>query len=135
MNKFYGLPTFVQRRSFHVKLVFFPSKFVSFLQKLLIIPIQTETLKVVDTIGFHTFDCIRLVLFVFGRIFGLKYESKSVTEIEYFGSTIFIRILSPEIHMGLIQSRSTIFIRILSTEFHRGLIQFACHQPFASIKA
>jgi len=62
MNKSCGLPIFLQRLSFHVKLVFFSSKFVSLLRKLLTIPIQNETLKVVDTIGFHTFDCTRLVV-------------------------------------------------------------------------
>lgn len=58
-----------------------------------------------DIIGFQTFDYVCHFLSACSRILGLEYESKrGKIWIEYFGRTIFIKILPAGIHMGRIQS-------------------------------
>ncbi|KEH34472.1 putative alpha,alpha-trehalose-phosphate synthase (UDP-forming) [Medicago truncatula] len=102
------LPTFLRKRCCYVRLgFFFHSSFPS--SKISIdILVGTKILKSMLNaviIGFQTFDYACHFLSVCSRILGLEYESKrGQIWIEYFGRTIFIKILPAGIHMGRIQS-------------------------------
>ncbi|KAI4314292.1 hypothetical protein L6164_027215 [Bauhinia variegata] len=58
-----------------------------------------------DLIGFHTFDYARHFLSCCSRMLGLDYESKrGHIGLDYFGRTVFIKILPVGIHMGRLES-------------------------------
>ncbi|KAL3631042.1 putative alpha,alpha-trehalose-phosphate synthase [UDP-forming] 9 [Castilleja foliolosa] len=58
-----------------------------------------------DLIGFHTFDYARHFLSCCGRMLGLDYESKrGHIGLDYFGRTVYIKILPVGIHMGRLES-------------------------------
>ena len=102
------LPTFLRRRYSRVKLGFFLHSPFPSSEIYRALPVRDEILKALlnaDLIGFHTFDYARHFLSCCSRILGLKYESKrGYIELEYFGRTIFIKILPVGIHIGRLQS-------------------------------
>ncbi|KAL3731654.1 hypothetical protein ACJRO7_028522 [Eucalyptus globulus] len=58
-----------------------------------------------DLIGFHMFDYARHFLSCYGRMLGLDYESKrGYIGLEYFGRTVYIKILPVGVHMGRLES-------------------------------
>ncbi|CAL0319980.1 unnamed protein product [Lupinus luteus] len=102
------LPTFLRKRFIRVKLGFFLHIPFPSSEIYRTLPVRIEILKTllnVDLIGFHTFDYARHFLSCCSRILGLQYESRrGYLGLEYFGRTIFIKILPAGIHMGRIQS-------------------------------
>ncbi|KAJ1375458.1 Trehalose-phosphatase [Sesbania bispinosa] len=102
------LPTFLRKRYSRVKLGFFLHTPFPSSEIYRTLPVRGEILKAllnVDLIGFQTFDYARHFLSCCSRMLGLKYESKrGYIGLEYFGRTIFIKILPAGIHMGRIQS-------------------------------
>ncbi|KAK6116515.1 hypothetical protein DH2020_049753 [Rehmannia glutinosa] len=72
------------------------------------LPVRDEILKGLlnaDLIGFHTFDYARHFLSCCGRMLGLDYESKrGHIGLDYFGRTVYIKILPVGIHMGRLES-------------------------------
>ncbi|XP_039032090.1 probable alpha,alpha-trehalose-phosphate synthase [UDP-forming] 9 [Hibiscus syriacus] len=102
------LPTFLRKRLPRVKLGFFlhsPFPSSEIYQSL---PVRDEILKALlnaDLIGFQTFDYARHFLSCCCRLLGLDYESKrGHIGLEYFGRTVYIKILPVGIHMGQLQS-------------------------------
>lgn len=102
------LPTFLRRRYSRVRLGFFLHSPFPSSEIYRTLPVRGEILKALlnaDVIGFHTFDYARHFLSCCSRMLGLEYESKrGHIGLEYFGRTIFIKILPAGIHMGRIQS-------------------------------
>ncbi|KAJ1418221.1 Trehalose-phosphatase [Sesbania bispinosa] len=102
------LPTFLRKRYSRVKLGFFLHSPFPSSEIYRTLPVRGEILKALlntDLIGFHTFDYARHFLSCCSRMLGLEYESKrGYIGLEYFGRTIFIKILPAGIHMGRIQS-------------------------------
>ncbi|KAL0327247.1 UNVERIFIED_CONTAM: putative alpha,alpha-trehalose-phosphate synthase [UDP-forming] 9 [Sesamum angustifolium] len=72
------------------------------------LPVRDEILKGLlnsDLIGFHTFDYARHFLSCCGRMLGLDYGSKrGHIGLDYFGRTVYIKILPVGIHMGRLES-------------------------------
>ncbi|KAK9113843.1 hypothetical protein Syun_020640 [Stephania yunnanensis] len=72
------------------------------------LPVRDEILKALlncDLIGFHTFDYARHFLSCCSRMLGLDYECKrGYIGLEYFGRTIYIKILPVGIHLGRLES-------------------------------
>ncbi|KAK6139234.1 hypothetical protein DH2020_027019 [Rehmannia glutinosa] len=102
------LPTFLRKRYNRVKLgFFFHSPFPSS-EIYRTLPVRDEILKGLlnsDLIGFHTFDYARHFLSCCGRMLGLDYESKrGHIGLDYFGRTVYIKILPVGIHMGRLES-------------------------------
>nr|XP_027190909.1 probable alpha,alpha-trehalose-phosphate synthase [UDP-forming] 9 isoform X2 [Cicer arietinum] len=102
------LPSFLRRRFTRVRLGFFLHSPFPSSEIYRTLPVRTEILKAllnVDLIGFHTFDYARHFLSVCSRMLGLEYESRrGYIGLEYFGRTIFVKILPAGVHMGRIQS-------------------------------
>ncbi|GFY91027.1 trehalose-phosphatase/synthase 9 [Actinidia rufa] len=102
------LPTFLRKHFNRVKLGFclhspFPSSEI-----FRTLPVRDEILKGLlncDLIGFHTFDYARHFLSCCSRMLGLDYESKrGHIGLDYFGRTVYIKILPVGIHMGRLES-------------------------------
>ncbi|XP_020227407.1 probable alpha,alpha-trehalose-phosphate synthase [UDP-forming] 9 [Cajanus cajan] len=102
------LATFLRKRYSWIKLGFFLHSSFPSSEIYRTSPVRDEILKALlnaDLIGFHTFDYARHFLSCCSRILGLKYECKrGYIKLEYFGRTIFIKILPIGIHMGRLQS-------------------------------
>ncbi|XP_057442983.1 probable alpha,alpha-trehalose-phosphate synthase [UDP-forming] 9 [Lotus japonicus] len=102
------LPTILRRRHSRVKLGFFLHSPFPSSEIYRSLPVRSEILKALlntDLIGFHTFDYARHFLSCCRRILDLEYENKKgYLGIEYFGRTVFIKILPAGIHMGRIES-------------------------------
>ncbi|KAI4336117.1 hypothetical protein L6164_014686 [Bauhinia variegata] len=102
------LPTFLRKRYHRVKLGFFLHSPFPSSEIYRTLPVRDEILKAllnVDLIGFHTFDYARHFLSCCGRMLGLEHESKrGYIGLEYFGRTVYIKILPVGIHMGRLQS-------------------------------
>lgn len=102
------LPTFLRKRCSQVKLGFFLHSPFPSSEIYKTLPVRGEILKALlnaDLIGFHTFDYARHFLSSCRRMLGLEHESKrGYIGFEYFGRTIFIKILPAGIHMGRLQS-------------------------------
>lgn len=102
------LPTFLRKRFTRVKLGFFLHSPFPSSEIYRTLPIRDEILRALlnaDLIGFHTFDYARHFLSCCGRMLGLGYESKrGYIGLEYFGRTIYIKILPVGIHKGRLQS-------------------------------
>ncbi|KAE8704968.1 putative alpha,alpha-trehalose-phosphate synthase 10 [Hibiscus syriacus] len=77
-------------------------------QKYRTLPVRDEILRGLlncDLIGFHTFDYARHFLSCCSRMLGLDYESKrGHIGLDYFGRTVFIKILPIGVHMGRLES-------------------------------
>ncbi|KAG8383158.1 hypothetical protein BUALT_Bualt05G0155500 [Buddleja alternifolia] len=102
------LPTFLRKRYNRVKLGFFLHSPFPSSEIYRTLPVRDEILKGLlnaDLIGFHTFDYARHFLSCCGRLLGLDYESKrGHIGLDYFGRTVYIKILPVGIHMGRLES-------------------------------
>ncbi|XP_061370148.1 probable alpha,alpha-trehalose-phosphate synthase [UDP-forming] 10 isoform X1 [Gastrolobium bilobum] len=102
------LPTFLRKRYNRVKLGFFLHSPFPSSEIYRTLPVREEILRGLlnsDLIGFHTFDYARHFLSCCTRMLGLDYESKrGHIGLDYFGRTIFIKILPVGIHMGRLES-------------------------------
>lgn len=102
------LPTFLRKRYNRVKLGFFLHSPFPSSEIYRTLPVRDEILKGLlnaDLIGFHTFDYARHFLSCCGRMLGLDYESKrGHIGLDYFGRTVYIKILPVGIHMGRLDS-------------------------------
>ncbi|TKY69846.1 alpha,alpha-trehalose-phosphate synthase of UDP-forming 8 [Spatholobus suberectus] len=102
------LPTFLRKQYNRVKLGFFLHSPFPSSEIYRTLPVRDEILRGLlnsDLIGFHTFDYARHFLSCCKRMLGLDYESKrGHIGIDYFGRTIFIKILPVGIHMGRLES-------------------------------
>ncbi|PIN16864.1 Trehalose-6-phosphate synthase component TPS1 [Handroanthus impetiginosus] len=102
------LPTFLRKRYHRVKLGFFLHSPFPSSEIYRTLPVRDEILKGLlnsDLIGFHTFDYARHFLSCCGRMLGLDYESKrGHIGLDYFGRTVYIKILPVGIHMGRLES-------------------------------
>ncbi|KAL4339454.1 hypothetical protein GQ457_08G035630 [Hibiscus cannabinus] len=102
------LPTFLRRHFHRVKLGFFLHSPFPSLEIYRTLPVGDEILKALlnaDLIGFHTFDYACHFLSCCSRMLGLDYESKrGHIGLDYFGRTVYIKILPVGIHMGQLQS-------------------------------
>ncbi|KAJ1439038.1 Trehalose-phosphatase [Sesbania bispinosa] len=102
------LATFLRRRYSQIKLGFFHHSPFPSSEIYRALPVRDEILKALlnaDLIGFHTFDYARHFLSCCSRLLGVKYETnRGYIKLEYFGRTIFIKILPVGIHMGQLQS-------------------------------
>ncbi|KAJ9563816.1 hypothetical protein OSB04_008976 [Centaurea solstitialis] len=102
------LPTFLRNRCNRVKLGFFLHSPFPSSEIYTTLPVRDEILKGLlncDLIGFHTFDYARHFLSCCSRMMGLDYESKrGHIGLDYFGRTVYIKILPVGIHMGRLES-------------------------------
>lgn len=102
------LPTFLRKRYNRVKLGFFLHSPFPASEIYRTLPVRNEILKALlnaDLVGFHTFDYARHFLSCCSRMLGLEYESKrGHIGLEYFGRTVYIKILPVGIHMGRLES-------------------------------
>ncbi|XAR48052.1 Alpha,alpha-trehalose-phosphate synthase (UDP-forming) [Bertholletia excelsa] len=102
------LPTFLRKRYNRVKLGFFLHSPFPSSEIYRTLPVRDEILKGLlncDLIGFHTFDYARHFLSCCSRMLGLDYESKrGHIGLDYFGRTVYIKILPVGIHMGRLKS-------------------------------
>lgn len=102
------LPTFLRKRYHRVKLGFFLHSPFPSSEIYRTLPVRDEILKGLlnsDLIGFHTFDYARHFLSCCSRMLGLDYESKrGHIGLEYFGRTVYIKILPVGVHMGRLES-------------------------------
>ncbi|XP_047963284.1 probable alpha,alpha-trehalose-phosphate synthase [UDP-forming] 8 [Salvia hispanica] len=102
------LPTFLRKRYNRVKLGFFLHSPFPSSEIYRTLPVRDEILKGLlnaDLIGFHTFDYARHFLSCCGRMLGLDYASKrGHIGLDYFGRTVYIKILPVGIHMGRLES-------------------------------
>ncbi|XP_038878921.1 probable alpha,alpha-trehalose-phosphate synthase [UDP-forming] 10 isoform X1 [Benincasa hispida] len=102
------LPTFLRKRYSRIKLGFFLHSLFPSSEIYRTLPVRDEILRALlnaDLIGFHTFDYARHFLSCCSRLLGLEYESKrGYLTLEYFGRTIYIKILPVGIHMGRLES-------------------------------
>ncbi|RAL47972.1 hypothetical protein DM860_015759 [Cuscuta australis] len=102
------LPTFLRKRYHRVKLGFFHHSPFPSSEIYRTLPVRDDILKGLlncDLIGFHTFDYARHFLSCCSRMLGLDYESKrGHIGLDYFGRTVYIKILPVGIHMGRLES-------------------------------
>uniref|UniRef100_A0A2P2MI57 alpha,alpha-trehalose-phosphate synthase (UDP-forming) n=1 Tax=Rhizophora mucronata TaxID=61149 RepID=A0A2P2MI57_RHIMU len=102
------LPTFLRKRFNCVKLGFFLHGPFPSSEIYRTLPVRDEILKALlnaDLVGFHTFDYARHFLSCCSRLLGIDYESKrGHIGLEYFGRTVYIKILPVGIHMGRLES-------------------------------
>ncbi|KAF8039449.1 hypothetical protein BT93_B1861 [Corymbia citriodora subsp. variegata] len=102
------LPTFLRKRFHRVKLGFFLHSPFPSSEIYRTLPVRDEILRGLlncDLIGFHTFDYARHFLSCCSRMLGLDYESKrGYIGLEYFGRTVYIKILPVGVHMGRLES-------------------------------
>ncbi|XP_065876205.1 probable alpha,alpha-trehalose-phosphate synthase [UDP-forming] 9 [Euphorbia lathyris] len=102
------LPTFLRKHFYRVKLGFFLHSPFPSSEIYRTLPVRNEILKALlnaDLIGFHTFDYARHFLACCSRMLGLDYESKrGHIGLEYFGRTVYIKILPVGVHIGRLES-------------------------------
>ncbi|XP_057508722.1 probable alpha,alpha-trehalose-phosphate synthase [UDP-forming] 9 [Actinidia eriantha] len=102
------LPTFLRKRYNRVKLGFFLHSPFPSSEIYRTLPVRDEILKGFlncDLIGFQTFDYARHFLSCCSRMLGLDYESKrGHIGLDYFGRTVYVKILPVGIHMGRLES-------------------------------
>ncbi|GMI74970.1 trehalose-phosphatase/synthase 9, TREHALOSE -6-PHOSPHATASE SYNTHASE S9 [Hibiscus trionum] len=102
------LPTFLRKHFHRVKLGFFLHSPFPSSEIYRTLPVRDEILRGLlncDLIGFHTFDYARHFLSCCSRMLGLDYESKrGHIGLDYFGRTVFIKILPVGVHMGRLES-------------------------------
>ncbi|KAJ8758979.1 hypothetical protein K2173_003217 [Erythroxylum novogranatense] len=102
------LPTFLRKHYNRVKLGFFLHSPFPSSEIYRTLPVRDEILRGLlncDLIGFHTFDYARHFLSCCSRMLGLDYESKrGHIGLDYFGRTVYIKILPVGIHMGRLES-------------------------------
>ncbi|XP_010271974.1 PREDICTED: probable alpha,alpha-trehalose-phosphate synthase [UDP-forming] 9 [Nelumbo nucifera] len=102
------LPTFLRKRLNRVKLGFFLHSPFPSSEIYRTLPVRDEILRGLlnsDLIGFHTFDYARHFLSCCSRMLGIDYASKrGYIGLDYFGRTVYIKILPVGIHMGRLES-------------------------------
>ncbi|KAJ4846652.1 putative alpha,alpha-trehalose-phosphate synthase [UDP-forming] 9 [Turnera subulata] len=102
------LPTFLRKRFNRVKLGFFLHSPFPSSEIYRTLAVRDEILRGLlncDLIGFQTFDYARHFLSCCSRMLGLDYESKrGHIGLDYFGRTVYIKILPVGIHMGRLES-------------------------------
>ena len=102
------LPTFLRKRFYRVKLGFFLHSPFPSSEIYRTLPVRDDILKALlnaDLVGFHTFDYARHFLSCCSRMLGLNYESKrGHIGLEYFGRTVYVKILPVGIHMSQLES-------------------------------
>ncbi|XP_022956828.1 probable alpha,alpha-trehalose-phosphate synthase [UDP-forming] 9 [Cucurbita moschata] len=102
------LPTFLRKRYNRVKLGFFLHSPFPSSEIYRTLPVRDEILRGLlncDLVGFHTFDYARHFLSCCSRMLGLDYESKrGHIGLDYYGRTVYIKILPVGIHMGRLES-------------------------------
>lgn len=102
------LPTFLRKRYNRVKVGFFLHSPFPSSEIYRTLPVRDEILRGLlncDLIGFHTFDYARHFLSCCSRMLGLDYESKrGHIGLDYFGRTVYIKILPVGVHMGRLES-------------------------------
>lgn len=102
------LPTFLRKRFNHIKLGFFLHSPFPSSEIYRTLPVRDEILRGLlncDLVGFHTFDYARHFLSCCSRMLGLDYESKrGHIGLDYFGRTVYIKILPVGVHMGRLES-------------------------------
>lgn len=102
------LPTFLRKRFHRVKLGFFLHSPFPSSEIYRTLPVREEILKGLlncDLIGFHTYDYARHFLSCCSRMLGLEYASKrGYLGLDYFGRTIYIKILPVGVDMGRLES-------------------------------
>ncbi|GMH01624.1 hypothetical protein Nepgr_003463 [Nepenthes gracilis] len=102
------LPTFLRKRFYRVKLGFFLHSPFPSSEIYRTLPVREDILRGLlncDLIGFHTFDYARHFLSCCSRMLGLDYESKrGHIGLDYFGRTVYVKILPVGIHMGRLDS-------------------------------
>ncbi|GAA0150040.1 hypothetical protein LIER_09066 [Lithospermum erythrorhizon] len=102
------VPTLLRRRYNRAKIGFFLHSPFPSSEIYRTLPVREEILKGLlncDLIGFQTFDYARHFLSCCSRMLGLDYESKrGHIGLDYFGRTVFIKILPVGIHMGRLES-------------------------------
>ncbi|KAH7857919.1 hypothetical protein Vadar_017915 [Vaccinium darrowii] len=102
------LPTFLRKSFNRVKLGFFLHSPFPSSEIYRTLPVRDEILKGLlncDLIGFQTFDYARHFLSCCSRMLGLNYESKrGHIGLDYYGRTVYIKILPVGIHLGRLES-------------------------------
>ena len=102
------LPTFLRKHFHRIKLGFFLHSPFPSSEIYRTLPVRDEILRGLlncDLIGFHTFDYARHFLSCCSRMLGLDYEFKrGHIGLDYFGRTVFIKILPVGVHMGRLES-------------------------------
>ncbi|XWS63641.1 hypothetical protein CRYUN_Cryun06bG0118400 [Craigia yunnanensis] len=102
------LPTFLRKCFNRIKLGFFLHSPFPSSEIYRTLPVRDEILRGLlncDLIGFHTFDYARHFLSCCSRMLGLDYEFKrGHIGLDYFGRTVFIKILPVGVHMGRLES-------------------------------
>ncbi|KAK4780802.1 hypothetical protein SAY87_016908 [Trapa incisa] len=102
------LPTFLRKRFHRVKVGFFLHSPFPSSEIYRTLPVRDEILRGLlncDLVGFHTFDYARHFLSCCSRMLGLDYESKrGHIGLDYFGRTVYIKILPVGVHMGRLES-------------------------------
>ncbi|XP_021635815.1 probable alpha,alpha-trehalose-phosphate synthase [UDP-forming] 9 isoform X2 [Hevea brasiliensis] len=102
------LPTFLRKGYNRIKLGFFLHSPFPSSEIYRTLPVRDEILRGFlncDLIGFHTFDYARHFLSCCSRMLGLDYESKrGHIGLDYFGRTVYVKILPVGIHMGWLES-------------------------------
>ncbi|XP_044488299.1 probable alpha,alpha-trehalose-phosphate synthase [UDP-forming] 9 isoform X2 [Mangifera indica] len=102
------LPTFLRKRFNRIKLGFFLHSPFPSSEIYRTLPVRDQILRGLlncDLIGFHTFDYARHFLSCCSRMLGLDYESKrGHIGLDYFGRTVYIKILPVGVHMGRLES-------------------------------
>ncbi|XP_020253331.1 probable alpha,alpha-trehalose-phosphate synthase [UDP-forming] 9 [Asparagus officinalis] len=101
------LPTFLRKKAKNVKLGFFLHSPFPSSEIYKTLPQREDILKGLlnaDLIGFHTFEYARHFLSCCSRMLGFNYEcNRGYLELEYFGRTVSIKVLSIGVHIGRIQ--------------------------------
>uniref|UniRef100_A0A2N9FLF3 alpha,alpha-trehalose-phosphate synthase (UDP-forming) n=1 Tax=Fagus sylvatica TaxID=28930 RepID=A0A2N9FLF3_FAGSY len=102
------LPTFLRKAFNRVKLGFFLHSPFPSSEIYRTLPVREEILKALlnaDLIGFHTYDYARHFLSCCSRMMGLVFESKrGHIGLDYFGRTVYIKILPVGVHMDQLES-------------------------------
>jgi len=102
------LPTFLRKRYYRVKMGFFLHSPFPSSEIYRSLPVRDEMLRSLlncDLVGFHTFDYARHFLSCCSRMLGLDYASKrGHIGLDYFGRTVYIKILPVGIHVGRLES-------------------------------
>lgn len=102
------LPTFLRKRFYRVKMGFFLHSPFPSSEIYRTLPVRDEMLRGLlncDLVGFHTFDYARHFLSCCSRMLGLDYASKrGHIGLEYFGRTVYIKILPVGIHVGRLKN-------------------------------
>ncbi|KAM7252282.1 hypothetical protein ACFE04_024165 [Oxalis oulophora] len=101
-------PTFLRKRYKQVKIGFFLHSPFPSSEIYRTLSVRDEILRGLlncDLIGFQTFDYARHFLSCCSRMLGLDYESKrGHIGLDYFGRTVYIKILPVGVHMGRLES-------------------------------